>query len=51
MTAGHQGQSGRYDAWRETAWELAVLLDLVAQRDGSGPGPVASRDVVDGWVT
>ena len=51
MTAGHQGQSGRYDAWRETAWELAVLLDLVAQRDGPGPGPVASRDVVDRWST
>ena len=51
MTAGHQGQSGRYDAWRETAWELAVLLNLVAQRDGPGPGPVASRDVVDRWST
>ena len=51
MTAGHQGQSGRYDAWRETAWELAVLLDLVAQRDGPGPSPVASRDVVDRWST
>ena len=37
MTAGHQGQSGRYDAWRETAWELAVLLDLIAQRDGPDP--------------
>jgi oligopeptidase B len=32
MTAGHLGQSGRYDAWRETAWELAVLLDLLAER-------------------
>jgi oligopeptidase B len=32
MTAGHQGQSGRYDAWRETAWELAVLLVLVKER-------------------
>ncbi len=32
MTAGHQGQSGRYDAWRETAWELAVLLDLLQER-------------------
>jgi oligopeptidase B len=32
MTAGHSGQSGRYDAWRETAWELAVLLDLLRER-------------------
>jgi oligopeptidase B len=32
MTAGHVGQSGRYDAWRETAWELAVLLDLLRER-------------------
>ena len=32
MTAGHGGQSGRYDAWRETAWELAVLLDLLQAR-------------------
>jgi oligopeptidase B len=32
MTAGHMGQSGRYDAWRETAWELAVLLDLLTER-------------------
>ena len=32
MTAGHMGQSGRYDAWRETAWELAVLLHLSRER-------------------
>jgi len=28
LTAGHGGQSGRYDAWRQIAWEWAVLLDL-----------------------
>lgn len=28
LTAGHGGQSGRYDAWRQTAWEWAVLIDL-----------------------
>ena len=27
MSAGHGGSSGRYDAWRETAWEWSVLLD------------------------
>lgn len=27
MTAGHGGRSGRYDAWRELAWEYAVVLD------------------------
>jgi oligopeptidase B len=32
MTAGHAGQSGRYDSWRETAWEMAVLLDLLTER-------------------
>ncbi|MEO7235102.1 MAG: S9 family peptidase [Lapillicoccus sp.] len=32
MTAGHMGQSGRYDAWRETAWELAMLLHLTRRR-------------------
>ena len=31
MTAGHVGASGRYDAWRETAWEMAVLLDLLSE--------------------
>lgn len=28
MAAGHGGQSGRYDTWRQWAWETAVLLDL-----------------------
>jgi oligopeptidase B len=27
MVAGHHGVSGRYDAWRQRAWELAWLLD------------------------
>jgi oligopeptidase B len=31
MTAGHVGASGRYDAWRETAWEMAVLLDQLSK--------------------
>ncbi|MGV1009634.1 MAG: S9 family peptidase [Dermatophilaceae bacterium] len=29
LTAGHAGRSGRYEAWRELAWEYAVLLDLL----------------------
>ena len=29
LTSGHAGRSGRYDAWRELAWEQAVLLDLL----------------------
>jgi oligopeptidase B len=33
LTAGHGGQSGRYDAWRQIAWEWAVLIDL------TGPAP------------
>jgi len=27
MEAGHGGRSGRYDAWRELAFELAWVLD------------------------
>jgi len=29
MVAGHGGQSGRYDAWKQYAWELAFLMDQV----------------------
>ncbi|WP_157063437.1 S9 family peptidase [Luteipulveratus mongoliensis] len=29
MAAGHGGQSGRYDAWRQAAFETAFLLDAV----------------------
>ncbi|HEX5968468.1 MAG TPA: hypothetical protein VFY88_08330, partial [Intrasporangium sp.] len=28
MAAGHGGQSGRYDTWRQWAWETAVLIGL-----------------------
>jgi oligopeptidase B len=27
MSAGHGGRSGRYDSWREVAWEWAFILD------------------------
>ncbi|NNC13301.1 S9 family peptidase [Planctomonas sp. JC2975] len=30
MSAGHGGVSGRYNAWRERAFELAWLLDVLA---------------------
>jgi oligopeptidase B len=26
MVAGHGGRSGRYDAWRQVAWEWAFLV-------------------------
>ena len=29
MDAGHGGRSGRYDAWREVAFELAWILDIL----------------------
>jgi len=29
MIAGHGGKSGRYDAWKQYAWELAFLMDQV----------------------
>ena len=30
MAGGHGGQSGRYDTWRQWAWETAVLLDALS---------------------
>ncbi|HET7475522.1 MAG TPA: S9 family peptidase [Dermatophilaceae bacterium] len=30
IVAGHTGRSGRYDVWREHAWELAFLIDQVS---------------------
>jgi oligopeptidase B len=30
MVAGHGGKSGRYDGWRQLAWEWAFLIDQVA---------------------
>jgi oligopeptidase B len=29
MVAGHGGKSGRYDAWRQVAWEWAFLVSEV----------------------
>jgi oligopeptidase B len=29
MVAGHGGVSGRYNSWRETAYELAWILDTM----------------------
>lgn len=34
MVAGHGGKTGRYDAWRETAFELAFLLDQLGAAKG-----------------
>ncbi|NNG39660.1 S9 family peptidase [Flexivirga sp. ID2601S] len=33
MSAGHGGRSGRYDAWREQAFEDAFLLDRIGATD------------------
>ncbi len=30
MAGGHGGQSGRYDTWRQWAWETSVLLDALS---------------------
>ena len=27
MVAGHGGKTGRYDAWHETAFEIAFMVD------------------------
>ena len=31
MSAGHGGRSGRYDAWKQAAWEWAFLIDQVGR--------------------
>ena len=41
MVAGHGGKSGRYNAWRQVAWEWAFLIDQVGAADAA-PG-VANR--------
>jgi len=33
LTAGHGGRSGRYQAWRDIAWEWSVVLDLLGAAD------------------
>jgi oligopeptidase B len=38
MVAGHGGKSGRYDSWRQVAWEWAFLVDQV------GAGAVVGRE-------
>ena len=40
MVAGHGGKTGRYDAWRETAFEIAFVLDqLDATQVDATPDP------------
>lgn len=45
MVAGHGGKSGRYDAWKQVAWEWAFLIDQAgADRQASGmPATQAAR--------
>ena len=33
MVAGHGGASGRYDAWKETAFDFAWILDVLGRTD------------------
>ncbi|MBB2976023.1 oligopeptidase B [Microbacterium endophyticum] len=42
MVAGHGGVSGRYNAWRERAGELAWLLDVVGIADEDQPKRAAA---------
>ncbi len=37
LGAGHQGPSGRYDAWRDEALIFAFLLDALSPHDVPGP--------------
>ena len=36
MVAGHGGKTGRYDAWKETAFEIAFVLDQLGAAEISG---------------
>jgi oligopeptidase B len=36
MAGGHGGQSGRYDTWRQWAWETSVLLDALGSAVQTG---------------
>lgn len=38
MIAGHGGKTGRYDAWRDTAFEMAVILDQLQAIGVQDPG-------------
>ncbi len=40
MVAGHGGKSGRYDAWRQVAWEWAFLVSCVGAGERVTTGPV-----------
>ncbi|WP_460578898.1 S9 family peptidase [Humibacter ginsengisoli] len=42
MSAGHGGVSGRYNSWRERAFELAWLLDVL-RAGAESEGPVGLR--------
>lgn len=45
MVAGHGGVSGRYNAWKDTAFEYAWMLDTVGV--GGGAGGATSAEVGD----
>lgn len=42
MGAGHFGPSGRYDSWKETAFEYAFLLKTLAGHGGEGGQKMAA---------
>lgn len=37
MVAGHRGKTGRYDVWREDAFEIAFMLDRLGAREPVAP--------------
>jgi oligopeptidase B len=42
LTSGHAGASGRYQGWRDEAYELAWLLDRLGAGQASTPGAPAA---------
>ncbi len=49
MAAGHGGVSGRYDSWKERAFELAWLLDVLGLAEVT-PAAAAGGRPAAGWL-
>jgi oligopeptidase B len=43
MVAGHGGKSGRYDSWKQVAWEWAFVADQVGATQRIDDAPVQIR--------
>jgi oligopeptidase B len=44
MEAGHGGASGRYDRWKDTAFDYAFVLDALGVRESPSPTPTPATN-------